>query len=179
MPNLSARRVRYRFAGFTLSPGHRALVRDGRVVPVIPRYLDLLLLLVEKRHQAVHRREILDSVWSDVVVSEGALTQAVRALRRALDDATREPVFIRTVARHGYQFIWPDVREEDDARPLPPAKDGDAARDSAPSTNGEEARQAALRRLLAPGPLDADERREAAEHLHALGTRRALDAIAD
>ena len=74
-------------AAFTLSAGHRVLLRDGRVVPIIPRYLDLLLLLVAKRHEAVHRREILDTVWSDVVVSEGAVTQAVRALRRALDVA--------------------------------------------------------------------------------------------
>jgi hypothetical protein len=29
---------------------------------------------------------------------------------------------------------------------------------------------AALKRLLAPGPLDDEERREAAEALHALGT---------
>ena len=56
------RRTRYHFAAFTLSPGQRALLRGGRVVPIIPRYLDLLLLLVAKRHEAVHRREILDLV---------------------------------------------------------------------------------------------------------------------
>ena len=39
---------RYRFAAFTLSPAHRVLLRDGREVPVIPRYLDLLLLLVDE-----------------------------------------------------------------------------------------------------------------------------------
>ncbi|PYQ18150.1 MAG: CadC family transcriptional regulator, partial [Acidobacteria bacterium] len=55
----------------------------------------------------MHRREILDAVWSDVVVSDGALSQAVRTLRRALGDDPREPVFIRTVSRHGYRFVFP------------------------------------------------------------------------
>ncbi len=170
--------MRYRFAAFTLSPAQRLLLRDGREVPIIPRYLDLLLLLVEKRHQAVHRREILDTVWSDVVVSEGALTQAVRALRRALDDDTREPVFIRTVARHGYQFVHPDVREEEDSGPLPrpqPAAGEPASGEAGPV--GGAAFDEALARLLAPGPLDGDERRDAAERLHGLGTARALSAL--
>jgi len=78
--------VRYRFADFTLSPARRSLRRGGREVPLIPRYLDLLLLLVEKRSVALHRQEIFDRVWADVVVSDGALSQAVRTLRRTLGE---------------------------------------------------------------------------------------------
>ena len=36
------------------------LLRGGREVPLIPRYLDLLILLVQRRHEAVPRRDILD-----------------------------------------------------------------------------------------------------------------------
>jgi hypothetical protein len=53
--------VRYRFSAFTLSPARRSLVRDGREVPLIPRYFDLLLLLIERRREAVHRREIFQA----------------------------------------------------------------------------------------------------------------------
>lgn len=90
---------RYTFDGFVLSPARRALFRQGREVPLIGRYLDLLLLLVERHPEAVTRHDILDAVWSDVVVSDGALNQAVRTLRRTLGDDPREPTFIRTVAR--------------------------------------------------------------------------------
>jgi DNA-binding winged helix-turn-helix (wHTH) protein len=104
--------VRFRFGPFLLSPRQRALWRDGREVPLIPRYFDLLVLLLQKRHEAVHRSDIFATVWSDVVVSDGALTQAVRALRRALGDDPREPVYIRTVSRHGYRFVFAAAEEE-------------------------------------------------------------------
>ena len=166
-------RVRYRFAGFEVSPARRHLLHEGREVPLIPRYFDLLVLLLERRREAVHRREIFDRVWSDVVVSDGALSQAVRNLRRALGDDSREPVFIRTVSRHGYRFTYADVREEpepDGAAPAPLA--------SVASPAGEaeaDPFETALARLLAPDvPGDEETRREAAEALHALGTAEAL-----
>jgi DNA-binding winged helix-turn-helix (wHTH) protein len=173
-PPTPAVRARYRFGGFTLSPAHRVLVRDGREVPLIPRYLDLLILLVQRRHEAVPRRDILDVVWSDVVVSDGALTQAVRSLRRALGDQSREPAFVRTVSRHGYQFVFTDVSEGPDDGPLEapalPVPSGIAQPDPY---------EAALAQLLVTEPVAAGEegeeqRREAAEALHALGTEEAL-----
>lgn len=115
--------IRYRFSGFTLSPQRRLLIRDGQEVPLIPRYFDLLLLLIERRREAVHRREIFDRVWTDAIVSESALSQAVRTIRRTLDDDPREPRFIRTVSRHGYQFVFADVIEEDED-----VQEGEAAR---------------------------------------------------
>ena len=113
---------RYRFSDFTLSTRKRLLIRNGQQLPLIPRYLDLLIFLIERRRDAVHRREIFDRVWRDVIVSDSALSQAIRTLRRTLGDDPREPRFIRTVSRHGYQFTSPDVIEEPDEdvpEPLP------------------------------------------------------------
>src|SRR5258705_13155777 len=103
-----------------LSPRRRLLVRDGRELPLIPRYFDLLVFLVERRHEAVHRREIFDRVWSDVAVSDSALSQAIRTLRRTLGEDPREPRFIRTVSRHGYRFVFPEAVEEEDDSASPP-----------------------------------------------------------
>jgi DNA-binding winged helix-turn-helix (wHTH) protein len=157
-------RVRYRFGEFTVSPARRHLLRGGREVPLVPRYFDLLVLLLERRNEAVHRREIFDRVWSDVVVSDGALSQAVRTLRRALGDDPREPEYIRTISRHGYRFVHPQVVEESDDAPI-----ATAPPPPPPTTSWE----SALERLLDPS-LDIEDRREAAEALHALGTEEAL-----
>ena len=148
-------------------------------MPLIPRYLDLLILLVRRRQVAVPRRDILDVVWSDVVVSDGALTQAVRSLRRALGDQSREPAFVRTVSRHGYQFVFADVVEEPDEGPL------DAVVAAMPPEIAQpDPYESALARLLVTEPVAASEegeaeRREAAEALHALGTEEALRRLGE
>ena len=134
--------MRYRFGPFVLAPARRLLLEGKREVPLIPRYFDLLLLLVERRNQAISRRLIFDSVWSDVVVSDGALSQAVRTLRRSLGDDPREPRYIRTVSRHGYRFVFPELIEEPDR--LQPGGGPDATRGATPTPEAAEAEGPAL-----------------------------------
>lgn len=167
---------RYRFADFTLSPRRRTLVRSGRELPLIPRYFDLLVFLVEHRHEAVERRHIFEHVWSEVIVCDSALSQAVRTLRRTLEDDSREPRFIRTVARHGYQFIYPEVLvDEENGGPTADATAGAAA--GPPRADASvDAFEPLLRRLTAKAASEVEEedQREAAELLHAHGTAEAL-----
>jgi DNA-binding winged helix-turn-helix (wHTH) protein len=177
--------VRYRFGPFLLSPARRVLRRHDQAVRLIPRYFDLLLLLVEERHRAVSRQEIFDRVWADVVVSDGALTQAIRTIRRTLGDGTHEPQFIRTVSRHGYQFVAADVTSESDDGPLPAAP-GTGVRmnagETAPITAPAGERERLLTVLFREGAhADAteDERYDAAVSLHELGTSEALERLAD
>ena len=172
--------IRYRFGDFILSPRRRLLLREGREVPLIPRYFDLLVLLIERRHEAVHRRDIFDRVWADVIVSDSALSQAVRTLRRTLGDESREPRFIRTVARHGYRFVCADVIEEDDTgvwqeavRASQPEAASAPRADNAPPGDPYEP---LLERLTRADGTE-DDRREAAELLHALGTTHALSRL--
>lgn len=106
----------FRFGDFLLLPRERRLLRAGDEVALIPRYFDLLLFLVQERERVVSREEIFARVWRDVVVSDGALSQAVRTLRRALGDDPRSPRFLRTVSRFGYQFAATDVRVVEGAR---------------------------------------------------------------
>jgi len=168
---------RYRFDNFILSPRRRLLVRDGRELPLIPRYFDLLVFLVERRHEAVHRREIFDRVWSDVVVSDSALSQAIRTLRRTLGEDPREPRFIRTVSRHGYRFVFSDVIEEDDDDAWPRR-----APDAQPEVPGGIAAHDPFEPLLdrvTRTETDEEDRREAAELLHGLGTAETLRRLGD
>jgi DNA-binding winged helix-turn-helix (wHTH) protein len=165
--------VRFRFNEFVLSPRQRVLSRAGVVIPLIPKYFDLLLLLLTRRREAVSKQTIFEQVWRDVVVSDGALSQAVRTLRRTLGDDSREPRFIRTVSRHGYQFVWPDVIEEMDDGQLPTAV--------VPARPHEEhTMERLVERLIAVasiGPSGRDEARDIAERLHALGTATAMERL--
>lgn len=76
------------------------------------RYLDALVLLVAEEGRLVTKARFLDEVWKGVPVTEEALTQCVRSLRKALRDDARRPRFIETVAGHGYRFIASVARVE-------------------------------------------------------------------
>lgn len=95
----------WRFDGFHLDPSDRRLTRDGATVEVSGRYLDALILLLSERGRLVTKDRFMDEVWKGVPVTDEALTQCVRSLRRVLGDDAARPRFIETVPRHGYRFI--------------------------------------------------------------------------
>ena len=152
------------------------LLRDGREQPLIPRYFDLLVFLIERRGDAVHRRDIFDRVWGDVVVSDSALSQAIRTIRRVLGDESREPRFVRTVPRHGYRFVFADVVEEDDDGEWQLAERRACATRRRPPLRSRIRFEPLLERLTRAAATrgEEEEQREAAELLHALDTSEAL-----
>lgn len=93
------------FDDFRLDPGQRRLTRGGRVLDVSARYLDALILLTAEAGRLVTKDRFLDEVWRGVPVTDEALTQCIRALRRALGDDAANPRYIETVPRYGYRFI--------------------------------------------------------------------------
>ncbi|GAA0738158.1 winged helix-turn-helix domain-containing protein [Sphingomonas japonica] len=103
---------RVRFDRFTLDPDERRLLRDGEPVELNARYLDALALLARHPGQLVTKDRFLEQVWHGVPVTDEALTQCIRALRRVLGDDAARPRFIETVPKHGYRFIVPVEPDE-------------------------------------------------------------------
>lgn len=97
----------YRFDRFILDAADRRLFDDGGPVELSGRYLDALVLLVAEEGRLVTKARLLDEIWKGVPVTDEALTQCVRSLRKALGDEAGRPRFIETVPRHGYRFIAP------------------------------------------------------------------------
>ena len=50
-------------------------------------------------------QELLDEVWSDVVVTSDSVYQVVAVLRRTLGDDSKEPRYIATLPRRGYRLV--------------------------------------------------------------------------
>ena len=69
--------------------------------------MDVLMRLVEARSAVATREELLQSVWSDVVVNDDALTLAISRLRQALGDDPRNPEYIETIPTRGYRLLVP------------------------------------------------------------------------
>ncbi len=94
-----------RFDDFELDRANRRLNRRGRPVELGSRYFDALALLTARRGALVTKNEFMAEVWRGVPVTDEALTQCVRSLRRTLGDDAANPRFIETVPKHGYRFI--------------------------------------------------------------------------
>jgi DNA-binding winged helix-turn-helix (wHTH) protein len=95
----------FRFERFFLDPGERQLRRDDAPVELSARYLDALTLLVREQGRLVSKDRFLEEVWRGVPVTDEALTQCIKTLRRQLGDSAASPRFIETIPKHGYRFI--------------------------------------------------------------------------
>jgi len=126
---------KFEFGDFLLDAKEKVLLRGGKPLPVTPKALELLLVLVENHGHLVEKNELMKAVWADSFVEEGNLAFTIRLLRKALNDDAQKPRFIETVPKRGYRFIAEikrlETKEEKDSRfrlidnPLPsPSNDG-------------------------------------------------------
>jgi DNA-binding winged helix-turn-helix (wHTH) protein len=88
-----------------LDLGARSLRHGQNVVALRAKTFDLLMYLVDRRDRIVSKEELLRELWPDTAVTPDALVQSVLDLRRSLGDTARNPQYIKTVSKVGYQFI--------------------------------------------------------------------------
>lgn len=136
--------VLYEFDGFVLDPVRRLLTREGgETVPLPPKAVATLLVLVERHGRVVDKEELFQTVWPDTFITEATLTQNVFRLRKALGEEAGEHRFIVTVPGRGYSFVA-DLRRRDASPPAPapaaePLPDVPAAPPEAPpASDGED-----------------------------------------
>lgn len=97
--------ARVAFGNFELDEAARELRRHGALVKLQPKPFALFLHLLKNRHRVVGRDELHVAVWPDVVVSDQALSSALRDLRRALGDTDNGARIVATLRGQGFRFI--------------------------------------------------------------------------
>jgi len=102
--------VIYEFGSVKVDAYRHTLERNGESVPVPPRAMDALLLLIARRGETVSKEELLKRLWPDAHVEESNLPVLLSAVRRAVGDDGRHQRYIQTVSRSGYRFVG-EVRE--------------------------------------------------------------------
>lgn len=110
----------YEFGMFRLDAAERVLYRDGENVPLTPKTLELLVLLVERHGQIVDKETVMAALWPDTFVEETNLGQHVFRLRRALGNGSEANGYIETIPRRGYRFIAPLIPTPSPRRALRP-----------------------------------------------------------
>jgi len=86
---------------------------DGRLksvenpIKLQPRLSLLLALFIANANELLTREQLTEILWKDKVVNEDALSRCIAELRSTLGDDRKNPIFIETIPKKGYRFIYP------------------------------------------------------------------------
>jgi transcriptional activator of cad operon len=94
-----------RIGEWCVNPMSGQISRDGETIRVEARTMRLLLCLAEHAGAVVSIDDLLNQVWSGVIVTPDSVYQAVASLRRLLGDDPKQPIYIATVPRLGYRMV--------------------------------------------------------------------------
>lgn len=97
----------YRCGAIEIIPVRGILQVRGVEQHLRAKSLEMLEYLIANRNRLVKKSELLAELWKDTNVNENAPAQCVIELRKALGDDSRNPRFIKTFSKLGYQFIGP------------------------------------------------------------------------
>ncbi|MCI0512686.1 tetratricopeptide repeat protein [candidate division KSB1 bacterium] len=109
----------YRFGNFTLEVNEHRLLEGVNEIFLRPRVFETLLYLIQQHGHLVTKQELLDQVWSGVIVSETTLTHCIEEIRKAIKDDARHPRYLKTISRVGYKFMA-GVEAHTEPLPEPP-----------------------------------------------------------
>ncbi len=120
-----SRNGEFRLGDWLVRPSLNQLSREGTVVHLRPKVMDVLVYLAARGGEVVSKNELIEAVWAKEFLADSALSRAVFELRGVLGDEAQEPKYIDTIPKRGYRLIAPVIREEH--VPAPPVR-GELAR---------------------------------------------------
>jgi tetratricopeptide (TPR) repeat protein/DNA-binding winged helix-turn-helix (wHTH) protein len=97
----------YRLGDVEVDPLQGHICRNGEAFYLRPKSLQVLLYLIEHRQHRVSKEELLQAVWKDTAVTDDALVQSIKEIRKILGDDSHHPHFIKTYPKIGYHLIVP------------------------------------------------------------------------
>ncbi|WFP74970.1 winged helix-turn-helix domain-containing protein [Mesorhizobium sp. WSM4906] len=118
------------------------LLRDGATVPLRSKAFSLLSYLARNDGKVVTKSDLISAVWGNIAVTEDSLTQAVRDIRKALDDG--DQAILKAVPKRGYVLSPPCRKPSPASQPVVavvPFEDGralDGTSDPVSSTFAED-----------------------------------------
>ena len=95
----------FKVGDWTVDPAAGQISRDGILVKLEPKVMEVLSYLASRQGELVTRDDIERDVWKGAVISYDSITTAVIKLRKALTDDARQPKYIATVPKRGYRLI--------------------------------------------------------------------------
>lgn len=102
---LIMRGMKYIFADFQLDTHKLVLSEKGSPISLEPQVFSVIQFLIENRDRVVLKEDLVSQLWKGRVISDSALSSAIKSARKALGDNGREQRLIKTVHSVGFRFV--------------------------------------------------------------------------
>ncbi len=97
----------YRFEDVEVDVPRGCVRRGGAEQHLRQKTFQVLVYLLDRRELLVSKEELMKAVWKGTAVTDDALVQSIKEIRRTLGDNSHNPKFIKTIPKSGYRFICP------------------------------------------------------------------------
>ena len=84
---------------------NRQIVRNNQILPLTAKYFDVLVYFLRNTNRLIPKDEIFMNIWGDTYVTDTALSQCIKDIRKKLDDDAKNPIYLKTIPKHGYLFL--------------------------------------------------------------------------
>jgi len=128
---------KFTFVDFVVDPQANLLIKKGREKRIESKAMSLLILLASEAGKVITRKQLLTSIWPNVVVGDEVISQLVYSLRNALGDDAKNPQYIETIPKKGYRFIAEVKGVESTKNILQPAEKITTLADKKPQFNAK------------------------------------------
>lgn len=97
-------KIVYVFEDYRLDASRRMLYRGEVELSLVPKAVETLLALIDRRGEIVSKDELIGAIWADTIVEESNLLHYLHVLRKTLGTRADGSPFIETFRRRGYRF---------------------------------------------------------------------------
>lgn len=95
----------YRFEDVEVNLTSGCLRRGDSKPHLRQKSFQVLIYLLEQRERLVTKNELIENVWKNTAVTDDALVQCIKEVRRAIGDDSHQPKYIKTFPKSGYRFV--------------------------------------------------------------------------
>ncbi|MDH5517108.1 MAG: winged helix-turn-helix domain-containing protein [Gammaproteobacteria bacterium] len=86
-------------------PEQGVISRGDEIVHLEPKVMEVLAYFASRAGDVISREELEQDVWRGAIIGYDAVTKTVIKLRKALKDDAKNPVYIITIPKKGYQLL--------------------------------------------------------------------------
>ncbi|WP_299074103.1 winged helix-turn-helix domain-containing protein [uncultured Paraglaciecola sp.] len=90
---------------FVFHEQQQTLTNEQNTLKIEPMMCELLAYFCQHQNQIISKEQLLEAVWHGRYVSDNTVSKLITKLRKVLQDNARNPEFIVTVPKRGYQFV--------------------------------------------------------------------------